>query len=750
MSSTKLGYLLVSSVSLAAALAACSDDEGTGGAASSSTSTTGGVTSSTSGSSVTTGGPLPETFEVTGVVVDQEGSPVEGAIVMQGGSGDSSKLTGPDGSFTITLTQEIPGEPTVVAAKIGYRSAGESFLTLPIPEVTLVLYEVQAPDNSATYTYGHPGVGDVTLDTSTAYCGHCHTTFAAQFQTSAHARSARDVTVQDLYAGVATAVSSAAACADRGGTWRPGTIPGSPGQAAPRCYVGDGALPDLNDCGSAPGLACDDPALPAAQQPTAFGACADCHALGMDGPAGGRDLLDASGYAFEYGNHCDACHHVRDVDLSQPAGAAGRLIVQRPREKIGDPIQGMVRQAMFGPYPDVPNAFMGGSYQPKFSSSEFCAGCHQLDQAALVPGDVLDPVKWPDGLPIHSTYSEWEAGPFNQPATQCQYCHMPEELSLSNPVDLADETNAGITFGFIRPANQIRSHWFRGPLTEIDGMPRLLEGALGLDVVASPVGEDLEVTVSVTNQACGHAIPTGEPLRSLVLVVTAEGCGDAFAASGGQTIEAAGGALAEGTLGQGATLASNTLDWPEGAAVAQVGTVIRFVRPTGTFLDYEGVGIFQGAALSLEDKGLELREPVGEATVEAVNGSLLTLSSVLPAVVGDVVLLGDPVPATLGDGDAARAYAGAAGSTFTKVLADAAGREHVPHHRAVDVRRDNRIPPNVTATTTHTFAIPAGCTEADVRATVLYRPLPLGLSREREWDARDYVAVEAQENVAIP
>jgi hypothetical protein len=235
-----------------------------------------------------------------------------------------------------------------------------------------------------------------------------------------------------------------------------------------------------------------------------------------------------------------------------------------------------------------------------------------------------------------------------------------------------------------------------------------------------------------------------------VLVVTADGCGDAFAASGGQTIEAAGGAHAEATLGQDASLASNTLDWPEGAAMAQIGSVVRFVRPTGTFVDYEGVGVFQGAELSLEDKGLELREPVGEATVEAVNGSLLALSSALPAAVGDVVLLSDPVPATLGDGDVARAFAGAAGSTFTKVLADASGREHVPHHRAVDVRRDNRIPPTATATTTHTFAIPPGCTQADVRATVLYRPLPLGLSRERDWDARDYVAIEALESVTIP
>ena len=66
---------------------------------------------------------------------------------------------------------------------------------------------------------------------------------------------------------------------------------------------------------------------------TAFGGCADCHAPGIDGALGGRDLRDATGRALDYGVHCDVCHRVDRVDLDAPAGVAGRLGLHRPSEK---------------------------------------------------------------------------------------------------------------------------------------------------------------------------------------------------------------------------------------------------------------------------------------------------------------------------------------------------------------------------------------------------------------------------------
>jgi hypothetical protein len=447
---------------------------------------------------------------------------------MQGG-GVPAFTTSSDGTFSITMTKGL-GTPTVVAAKVGYRSAGEEITELPTAPVTLVLYEVKPPDNTF-YTYGDPGTGNAAHDDNTSYCGHCHTTYAADFQTSAHAMATRDPIVQDLYAGVASLVASPGACTTAGGVERAGATPGQPGQVQNRCYVGVGVLPDLNLCGV---KSCDDPTIAAAQKPTKFGACADCHAAGLDGKAGGRDLLESSGISFEDGNHCDACHHVRDVDTTSASpGVAGALIMQRPHDTMSEMPGSKIRQAMFGPYPDVPSFFMGGSYQPKFSTSEFCSGCHEYRQAALLPGATLDGTKWPDRLPTLSTYTEWKESTYNTPGTQCQFCHMPPTQGLYNTVDVTTATDTGVAFGFARDSSRMRSHIFRNPL---EGTPRLIDGALSGGITATQAGATLDVTAVVNNAGAGHAIPTGEPLRALVLSVRVDGCAQRFVPIGGMTI----------------------------------------------------------------------------------------------------------------------------------------------------------------------------------------------------------------------
>ena len=67
------------------------------------------------------------------------------------------------------------------------------------------------------------------------------------------------------------------------------------------------------------------------------GGCADCHAPGINGALGGRDLLEATGYAYSYGVHCDVCHKVEDIDLDAAPGVAGRLKILRPTEASPSP-----------------------------------------------------------------------------------------------------------------------------------------------------------------------------------------------------------------------------------------------------------------------------------------------------------------------------------------------------------------------------------------------------------------------------
>jgi hypothetical protein len=749
------GLACLSAIAILAAQPSCSDDDGA-----SSTRTSAGVgggggdlaSSSASASSTTGvssgagqgGSDLPGEFTVTGVVTDGE-DPLEGAIVMQAG-GEPAMVTGPDGAFSIAMTTQIPGKPTVVAAKEGYRTRGVEVLELPDEPITLDLIYAAPPDNES-YIFGDPGKGSMESDNSTKYCGHCHTSLTAQFQGSAHAKSAKDPLVQDLYAGVSRAFKDQASCEAVSGLWRPGLVPGTAMDAAPKCYLGGGVLPDLNPgCGAPGSPSCDDPSLPAAQKPSAFGRCADCHAIGIDGKAGGRSLLEATGIAYENGNHCDACHHIRDVDLSKPPGTGGALLLQRPREAQPNK-PGQLLQVMFGPYPDVPLVFMGGSYQPKFSTSELCAGCHEQRQEAMLPGAAIDASRWPGGLPTHSTFSEWSAGPFNTKGTPCQFCHMPPDLGLNSGVDMTTEENADMVFGFLRPPERIRAHTFRGPLA---GSPRLLDTAVALFVSLTAAGGELTATVMLKNTGCGHALPTGEPMRALLLVLQAEACGSALAPSGGMTLNDAGGAAAEGTIGADASIQSDVLTWPAGAARAKPGDVVRAVRPTGIFDDYDGIGLFSGQALSPAEKGLEIRAPAGRASVLSAAGGAISLSAPLALQPGDRVILGDALPWPPVDGQPSLELAGAPGYTFARVMVDPSGERLVPHYRAVDIASDNRIAPQAEATTSHAFAIPQGCSSASVSAAVLYRPVPTKMAELRGWEAKDFVMATTKETVSLP
>lgn len=754
-----------------AAMAACSSEGGVAPTTPGSTSTTstgggtggakatggagGAVNPGGAGGTTSAGGaggeaPMPHTFTLSGLVVDADGNPVAGAIVLQGGAKAPAMTTGADGAYSIELTDAIPAVPAVVASKPGYRTAGAEFYELPAGSVDLVLRFVSAPDNEG-YVYGAPGVGDPKLDNSTDYCGHCHTRMTADFQETGHRDATREGSVQDLYAGVSEAFADEASCKAAGGRWRAGLVPGTASDSTNKCYLGGGVLPDLNGCGGEGELACDDPALPPAKRPTAFGACADCHAPGIPGKAGGRNLHDAVGLAFDFGNHCDVCHHIADVDLTKPAGLGGAVKLGRPHDTLDGQIGGKLLQALYSPLVDVPNAFMGGVYTPKFATSELCGGCHEQRQPALLPGQSLDAKRWPQGLPVHTTYSEWKGSAYDAPDTQCQACHMPpDESGLKSTVDVTDGSNASITFGYVRPPEQIRQHTF---VEALDGSPRLIEAALDASVSATTDGKTITAEVHIASQHAGHAIPTGDPIRHLVLVVRAEGCGASLDAVGGMTTNDVAGAIVEGMVGPDLTANGAVLAWKDAAARAGVGSVVRFVHPTGDYDDYAGVGFFADPALSPMEKGLEIRAPLGEAKVVAVDAGSLTLDHAVPVALGDVAYLGDPLGDPV-DGSSSNAIAGVPGYTFAKVMVDADGQRLVHHYRAVDIASDNRIPTDRPAITTHVFAAPKGCATAKVKATLLYRGLPLMLARERGWleDATDAVVVvaTAEASVSLP
>ena len=620
----------------------------------------------------------PDSLDVT-VEVRLDGEPVQGAIVTQGGN-PTRWESDAEGMAQIVLDGTIYGAKAVAASVPQARILGVEFYDPPTEPVRIELISYDASGNPE-YTFADPG--SPARRGTTGQCAHCHVTINEDWYGSAHRQSASNPAVQDMYAGTASALDEAA-CETAGGNWWEGT-------RGFQCYLGNGTLPHLNDCGG--DASCDDVA-------TEFGGCADCHAPGIDGAAGGRDLLEVAGHAYESGVHCDVCHRVSEVDLEAAPGVAGRLVMVRPTETSR---RTTWEHLLFGPYPDVPNPFMGSVYRPLFREAEICGACHELEQ------DTTASERWPDGrLPVHSTYGEWTEHYVS--SKPCQTCHMPEDELAGNGADLGNyfDVTPGIGPGWYREAGEVRRHNWLGPRTP----GSLIEEAIELETEQS----DSSVTATVRNVGAGHAVPTGEPLRSLLLVVQATCESTPIYATSGPVVPDFGGYYAKKSAGE------DWSNWPE----AETGQVIRVIRFTGEYWDYAGYGRFGDGSLGAEERGMPVEEAVGATRVVSVDSGVVTLDGELPD--GDLAYLGDDV----------RAWAGAAGFGFAKVLTAADGRRMVPHFEAVDVASDNRLLPQYTWTGTHGFT---DCDAPASTTSVIHRAYPLSLALERGWDVGDTIFV---------
>jgi len=623
-----------------------------------------------------------EGVESVVVTVTLDGAPVRAMVQINDGV---QVHTNDQGQIT------LPGTigDTAIAAHPDARIRGRE---ISGPDVSIALERFDRSDNT-DYVFQPPGVpGDLG---TTAECGHCHQGQVTDWAASPHRTSASNVHVQELYSG--TVALNAADCASSGGTWTTGPLPG--GGTGEQCYAADGVLQLLNTCDGP----CDDA--------TAFGACADCHAPGIDGELGGRSLHDAQGLSYTEGVHCDVCHKVESVDLNQPAGVAGALHIVRPSEP--DSFSEW-QYLTFGPWSDVSNPRMGSVQRDHFYEASFCAGCHQLDQESLIPGADVDPARWSDGtFPVHSTFEEWQNGPYS-PASPCQSCHMPPENRYLNAADLTDPELADAAFGWLRPPGSVRRHQWPGPRTRA----QLLKQAASLDVDVTP-GQQTTVSVTTTNSGCGHALPTGDPLRSVILVVSATCDGAPLAPIGGDVVPSFGGALDAKPTG-----------WDNWAGAA-VGEYIRVIR-YGGWRDPRGPEPFDTQFTAVQ-KGLRFETYVDQAQIIAVNGDAVTLDHALAA--------GDMAYRVNGAGELSEgpsmAWAGAPGYAFARVLSDGVN-DMVPHYRANDARIDNRLMPLDSVTTTHQFG---SCDDPEVTARLVHRPFPISSERPG-WVLEDQLIVE--------
>lgn len=182
---------------------------------------------------------------------------------------------------------------------------------------------------------------------------------------------------------------------------------------------------------------------------------------------------------------CDYCHSVRRVLMTgrnPKAVMEYSLVKSGPLKNVSSPVHGTV-------------------YSAVHRSARLCAICHEYQN--------------PSGLKVLTTYSEWKNSRYYKEKIQCQSCHM------------------GRVAGKVVDPRIKATRGAKVNLHEMPGSHSLkqLNKAIRLHLTTVRRSDHLEVIVEVHNAGAGHYVPTGSPMRQLILEVRA----DPFccAASGG-------------------------------------------------------------------------------------------------------------------------------------------------------------------------------------------------------------------------
>ena len=423
---------------------------------------------------------------VSGVVRDSTGATLGGAVVRVKAS-PTSTVTDAAGRFTlegfpparrVRVTAWRDGHHIGGANAWPWNSALDLVLS-PYPQIDETEYAWQPPaaeGRSAVSAW----VTERSLDLAAAVsvdrllkplsdhvelgCQDCHPSIYEAWSQSAHALGATNVRFTTMYNGT-----------NSQGDRSPATR-----YVSSRDYGRIPVPPDTSEPYYGPGFKLDFP--------DTAGNCATCHLptlVAEESPY--ADPNQASGVHAQ-GTHCDFCHKTSAVALNPQTGApypnrSGALSIELMRSTEPG--------LFFGPYDDVD--FGRDTYSPLFAQSDVCASCHSASF-------------W--GVPIYQSFNEWQASPYAAEGTTCQHCHMAPDGVTTN---IAPRRG-----GVERDPRTISTHRFPGASDDA-----LLQGAAELDVVVSRDAERLSVEVSVTNASAGHHLPTGSPLRQILLIVSA-------------------------------------------------------------------------------------------------------------------------------------------------------------------------------------------------------------------------------------
>jgi hypothetical protein len=388
---------------------------------------------------------------------------------------NNKTTTDANGHFVIFNLK--PEQPIILTAWAeGYYIGGGEIQYLPGDSDAEIVLTAHSNEDNQNYSWlsaftgaGYVGSGE---DNN---CENCHAEPGnpqaalpfSEWQGDAHALSAQNIRLMTMYNGT-----------DISGNQSPLTR-----YVRTRDYGRIPLRPDPNKPYFGPGYKLDFP--------DSAGNCAACHTPAAAIDAAYRtDPTTVTGVGAE-GVACDFCHKIWDVRLDSKSGLPYPNMPGVLSFEFRRPLEG--HQFFAGPYDDV--APGEDTYSPIQQQSQYCAPCHFG-------------VFW--NTVVYNSFGEWLDSPYSDPETgkTCQDCHMP-----SGQTNYFARLDKG---GLIRDPQTIFSHRMPGAMDE-----ELLQNSVGMNVDANRQGEQVVVTVSITNDQTGHHVPTDSPLRHLILLVRA-------------------------------------------------------------------------------------------------------------------------------------------------------------------------------------------------------------------------------------
>jgi len=180
---------------------------------------------------------------------------------------------------------------------------------------------------------------------------------------------------------------------------------------------------------------------------------------------------------------CDVCH---SIDGNPPEASIAFLLELDPNgAKVAD-------------LPDpLPTEAHPSSVRAFFSSSSFCAPCHQVNLS--------------DGMGLENTFREWQQTILSGMGVECQRCHMPAFQGMAATQSVVAKTlhshrMVGVDYAYDS---------FRGIdlQQQKDDIRALLQGAVTVETdvppASVPAGGTLPLVIRIVNDRTGHSIPSG-------------------------------------------------------------------------------------------------------------------------------------------------------------------------------------------------------------------------------------------------